>query len=212
MKASRHTLRTLFVAAALVATAAFAAPAANAGLLVATANGCPTQSTSTPFAKWGDTNNYFLAPGGSFESGSAGWTLGGGAKVVSGNEPYNVYKSSDSHSLYIPAGGYAVSPTICVGLSEPSIRWFAKQQSLLGLTGAMTIEVATETSLGVVVWAPIVGAGILNPTWNPSLPGLVEASLLPLLPGSKTPVQFRFRAVTGNWTIDDVYVDPFNRW
>jgi hypothetical protein len=25
-------------------------------------------------------------------------------------------------------------------------------------------------------------------------------------------VAFRFRAVTGNWNVDDVYVDPFTRW
>jgi hypothetical protein len=63
----------------------------------------------------------------------------------------------------------------------------------------------------VVVEAPI-GAGLLNTSWQPSLPGVVSASLLPLLPGSKTAVAFRFRAVTGNWNVDDAYVDPFSKW
>jgi hypothetical protein len=206
------TLKT-FIAIAAVAVAAIAAPAANAGILVASANGCPTQTLSQPFAKWGDSNNYFLAPGGSFESGGPAWTLSGGARVVSGNEPYKVTASGDANSLYIPQGGSATSPTVCVGLSEPSIRWFAKQQaSLLGITGAMTVQVQFETSLGVVVTAPIVGAGLLNTSWNPSLPGVVEASLLPLLPGQKTPVRFQFTAVTGSWNLDDVYVDPYSRW
>lgn len=28
---------------------------------------CTSQTESTPFSQWGDTNNYFLVPGGSFE-------------------------------------------------------------------------------------------------------------------------------------------------
>ena len=35
------------------------------------------------------------------------------------------------------------------------------------------------------------------------------ANLLPLLPGSKTPVQFRVTSVgLGTWWVDDFYVDP----
>jgi hypothetical protein len=41
---------------------------------------------------------------------------------------------------------------------------------------------------------------------------VIGANLLPLLPGSKTAVAFRFTAVSGDWQIDDVYVDPFTRW
>jgi hypothetical protein len=40
----------------------------------------------------------------------------------------------------------------------------------------------------------------------------IVANLLPLLPGSKTPVSFRLTALSGSWTIDDFYVDPFTRW
>jgi Ca2+/H+ antiporter len=97
---------------------------------------------------------------------------------------------------------------MCVGLSEPTIRWFQKQSSLLGLTGAMTVSVLTETSLGLVVETPV-GAGLLNTSWSPSLTGVVITNLLPLLPDSKTAVAFRFRAVTGTWSVDDVYVDPY---
>ena len=38
---------------------------------------------------------------------------------------------------------------------------------------------------------------------------LVLANLLPLLPGEKTPVQFRVTSVgLGTWWVDDFYVDP----
>ena len=91
----------------------------------------PSPSGATP-----TTTSLLLA---ARSSGAAAWTLSGGAKVVSGNEPFNV-SGAGSRSLYVPAGGTATSPTVCVGISEPSIRWFAKQQSL-NLTGAMTVEV-----------------------------------------------------------------------
>jgi Ca2+/H+ antiporter len=99
---------------------------------------------------------------------------------------------------------------MCVGLQEPSIRWFQKSSSLLGLTGAMTVTVLTETSLGVVVETPV-GAGLLSNSWTPSLTGLILTNLLPLLPNNMTAVAFRFRAVTGSWNVDDVYVDPYQR-
>ena len=198
----------IFVALAAIATAAIAAPAANAGLLVSSAESCEAQQFSKPFSPWADYANYTPVPGGAFEAGQKAWTLSGGAKVVSGNEKYNVRSSDDSRSLQIPAGGVATSPAMCVGLSEPTIRWFQKQSSVLGLTGSMTVSVLTETSLGVVVETPV-GAGLLTSAWSPSLTGVVITNLLPLLPDSKTAVAFRFRAVTGTWTVDDVYVDPY---
>jgi hypothetical protein len=36
----------------------------------------------------GDYANYYLGPNGSFESGTTGWTVSGGAKVVDGNQPF----------------------------------------------------------------------------------------------------------------------------
>jgi hypothetical protein len=200
----------IFIATGVCAVAAVAAPAANAGLLVSSAQSCDAQQFSSPFSRWGDNATYTPVPGGSFEAGASAWTLSGGAKIVSGNESFKVGGSADSRSLSIPAGGVATSPSMCVGLTEPTIRWFQKQSSLLGLTGAMTVSVLTETSLGVVVETPV-GAGLLGTSWSPSLTGVIVTNLLPLLPGNKTAVAFRFRAVTGTWNVDDVYLDPYQR-
>ena len=198
--------------AAVTIVAAVAAPAANAGLLVASAQNCGTQAISKPFAKFGDQADYTPMPGGSFEAGTSAWTMTGGAKVVTGNESYQVAGSGDSRSLYLPQGATATSPSMCVGIDHPTARWFAKSSgTLLGLTGSMTVEVLFEDSLGNVLSLPI-GAGLLSSSWQPSVPGVITASLLPLLPGQKTAVAFRFRAVTGNWNVDDAYVDPFTRW
>lgn len=209
-----HTKLPLRVAAVVAALAivATAAPAANAGLLVASAQSCDAQTFSKPFARFGDGADYTPMPGGSFEAGAPAWTMTGGANVVSGNESFNVRSAGDSRSLYLPQGATATSPAMCVGIEHPTARWFAKSSgSLLGLTGSMTVEVLFENSLGQVLALPI-GAGLLNTSWQPSLPGVVSASLLTLLPGQKTAVAFRFRAVTGNWTVDDAYVDPYARW
>jgi hypothetical protein len=201
----------IFIAFAAFAVAAIAAPTASAGLLVSSAESCAAQHLSNPFSQWGDDATYTPVPGGAFEPGQKAWTLSGGAKVVGGNESFKVRSGSDSNSLYIPAGGVATSPSMCVGLSEPTIRWFQKQSSsLLGLTGAMTVSVLTETSTGLVTETPV-GAGLLGTSWSPSLTGLIATNLLPLLPDDKTAVAFRFRAVTGSWNVDDVYVDPFMR-
>lgn len=196
----------IFIALATTAVAAVAAPAANAGLLVSSAESCASQQYSHPFSAWGDNATYTPAPGGAFEPGQKAWTLTGGAKIVSGNERYNVRSASDSRSLQIPAGGVATSPSMCVGLAEPTIRWFQKS----GLLGSMTVSVLTETSLGLVTETPV-GAGALNMAWSPSLTGVIVTNLLPLLGPDKTAVAFRFRAVTGTWNVDDVYVDPFYR-
>ena len=207
-----RTLR-IFVAMAVCAVAAVAAPAANTGLLVSSAESCDTQQFSTPFSKWGDRATYTPVPGGAFEAGQKAWTLSGGAKIVSGNESYKVRSASDARSLYLPQGGVATSPAMCVGLTEPTIRWFQKQSNSLlglGLTGVMTVSVLTETSLGVVLETPV-GVGLLGNNWSPSLNGLILTNLLPLLPNAKTAVAFRFRAVTSSWNVDDVYVDPYQR-
>jgi hypothetical protein len=212
VKAKRHISRTISAFIVTTAIVAAGAPAASAGVLVKTTTNCGSETYSQPFARFGDTNRYTPLPGGSFEPGDSAWTLSGGAKLVSGNESFAVRSTADRNSLYLPAGAVATSPAMCVGLDHPSIRWFAKQSgSLLGLTGSMTVEVLFEDSLGQVLALPI-GAGLLSTSWQPSLPGIVTANLLPLLPGAKTPVAFRFRAVTGNWNVDDVYVDPIQRW
>ena len=56
------------------------------------------------FAPWSDSSSYASLFNGGFESGSLGWGLSGGARVVSGNEPFYVESSHDSHSLLLPSG------------------------------------------------------------------------------------------------------------
>ena len=201
--------------AGLTGAALFAAlpGSASAGVLVASAPDCDNGATSQPFAQWGDDNSYFLAPGGGFESGAEGWSIGSGARVVGDQEPWRVAGDGGSHALSVGAGRSVVTPTVCVGLEHPTMRFFAHRSGggLLGGVSTLVVAARVETSLGLVVEVPVGTVTTLTngTSWNRTPVQVVLASLLPLLPGEHTPIQFRFTAVgSSDWVIDDVFVDP----
>jgi hypothetical protein len=197
--------RALLAAITAVAmTGALAAPA-SAGILTVSASDCGDETLSQPFSGFGDRANYKLVPGGSFEGALTGWTLTRGAKVVSGNEPWKVGGSGHGKSLVLPAGSNAITAPTCVGLAEPTLRFFAKKNR--GLLSTLAVSVYVKTSLGLVVPLPV-GVVLGNGQWKASPQMLIIANLLPLLPGDRTPVAFQFTPLLGDWQIDDVYVDP----
>ena len=188
-----------------VVIALAAAPSANAGLLVASSGNCTASDTSNPFLPWLDPMDYVVQPGGTFEGDLSGWQLGS-ASVASGNEPYYANAAGDSRSLSIPAGGSVTSSVMCVGLDEPTLRFFARSSGG-SLLSSLRVDVQFEDAAGNLVTAPIGGHG--RGPWSPTATMPVLANLLPLLPGDKTPVRFRFSSVgSASWQIDDVYVDP----
>ena len=95
---------------------------------------------------------------------------------------------------------------------HPTVRFFAKRQSGGWLSlSTLRVDVLFETSTGSVASLPIgsVGSG---GSWQATSPMLVVANLLPLLPGERTPIAFRFTAQgSANWSIDDVWVDPYSK-
>jgi hypothetical protein len=199
--------RPFFAVSAVVGLLAFLVPAAaQAGPLVASAPNCDAQQLSQPFLPWVDPASYTLDNGGAFEDGAAGWSLKGAAAVAPGNESYNVTGDSDSNSLSLPAGSSATSSTICVGLEHPDLRFFARNTG--SILGTLKVEVLFEDAGGNVRSLPI-GVAAGGSKWQPTLPMPLVVNLLPLLPGAYTPVQFRFTPQGGNWSIDDIYVDPY---
>ncbi len=201
----RRTRSSIIAVALVAAVAALVPSSAGAGLLVSSATDCDEQVLSRPFAPWLDPMSYTPVAGGSFEAGSTPWTLEDGAAVVSGNESYSVAGAGDSRSLRLPAGGSATSAPICVGLDHPTLRLFTKRSG--SLISALAVEVLFEDAGGHV---RSLGIGVFGAasSWQPSAPLPVVANLLPLLPGELTAVSFRFTALSGDWRIDDVYVDP----
>ena len=203
----RRTGRILFATA--VAAMALLAPAgtANAGLLSQSAGPCPSYPMSQEFAKWLDPMKYTLAPGGSFES-SAGLTFTGGAKIVAGNEPHYLNKSTDKNSVLIPRGGTVTTGPICVGLDKPTVRFFAKRPNF-ALLPLLTVEGVFTTKAGTTASLPLVGVPLAGNSWSLQLPFVTTGALLEL--GDTTMMRFRIRAVSGDWQVDDLYVDPMRR-
>lgn len=181
-------------------------PAANAALLLSSATSCPDQALEQPFLPWADPASYVLVPQGTLEATSA-WSLSG-AFPVAGNEPFFVHGDGEKSSLSLPAGSAATTPTQCVGLGHPTLRFVARNTgSPLSL---LNVEALVQDRLGLVTSVPM-GAVAGTSTWAPTLPMPVIANLLALLPGERTPVRFRFtpQGSGGEWQIDDVYVDPY---
>jgi len=104
--------RTAILGVTLVAALAAltAAPAAQAGPLVASAGDCSTAPAEQPFLPWADPSQYVQVSNGGFERGASGWSLAG-AGVVAGNEPYYVHGANESRSLSVPSGASATSDT-----------------------------------------------------------------------------------------------------
>lgn len=196
----------LVLTASLVALSATAAPA-NAGLGIA----CPNP-TSQAFKAWNDGAYYSYVPNGGFESGSAGWALSGGARVVGGNEPFFVHGAGERYSLSLPAGSSATSPPLCISLFSSKMRFFTanagssssrlKVQVLYSGGTSGLLSLLTKL-LGLSDFGYVSAGG----AWQPSPEIGMLSGTLPLLTQS---VQFRFTPVdrSGSWLIDDVYLDP----
>lgn len=208
----RLCLRAAATVLASLAALAIGASTASAGVLVASAPSCDDQPLSKPFTPWLDYMDYTPLPGGNFEGAMDGWALSGGASVANGNAPQHVGGDEDASSLSLAPEASATSATICVGLSHPTVRFFAKRRStgLLANLSTMRVDVLFELSDGSVASLPI-GAVANGGSWQPTPAMLAVANLLPLLPGEHTPIALRFTAQGGAWSVDDVYVDPYGR-
>ena len=204
----RSPRRRTFLAPLVAALVLAIVPNAQAGPLVSSATSCSAQTLEQPFVPWLDPAQYVLAPDGTFEAGANAWSLSG-AYVASGNEPYYVHGSSESKSLRLPTGSSATSPSMCVGLEHPTLRFFARAGRLSLST--LHVDVLFEDAFGGVHSLPV-GEVASGSSWQPTPAMAVVANLLPLLPGERTAVAFRFTVQgTGGWRIDDVYVDPICR-
>lgn len=168
---------------------------------------CPAQQLSAPFSQWGDTNSYYLAPGGSFEgtADQVGWTLSG-ATLISGNEPFSVDGSGDSQSLTIAGGGSATSPFFCVDNTMASLRFFA-QQAAAG--GDLQVQALVQTANGLQTVSLADLADGSTPSWAPTQPIIADTSRLPDGQELSVALQFNVAVSAASWQIDDVYVDPY---
>jgi hypothetical protein len=198
-------LGLLVLTAALAALSATTTPA-TAALGIA----CP-DATSKVFAPWNDFANYAYAPNGGFESGSGGWTLSGGARIVAGNSTFYVHGAGERYSLSLPRGSSATSPPMCISLFSSKMRFFAANKGLA--SSKLKVQVIYGGGVGGVLSLVTKTLGLSDfgyvtagSAWQPSSPIGMLSGTLPLLTQS---VQFRFVPdSSGAWLVDDVYLDP----
>jgi hypothetical protein len=185
-------MRRLFTSGGLVIAACAAVPATAAA-------SCEYGPVSQPFAQFGDSADYYLAPGGDFESLS--WSSWGGASVVYGLNPLSL--AGGERSLKLDEGEGVRSPLLCVSRDTPHLRFVAK-----GREGQLDVEVrvyrngrVTDSSSGGVSTSA-------HRWWAPSRN--VDLKVDSLAAGETGAVTVTFRS-QGDWLIDDVFIDPYRR-
>ena len=187
---------------------AFGAASGVAGTLGSSSPTCTLASgSSQPFLGWNDSNQYFLAQGGSMESDmtAAGWQLSDGAGLNVGDEPWHVTASSDSSSLLLPPGSSAISAPVCVTTHDPYFRVFARNQ---GDPIAILQVDALFTGNNGQPMTKRVGSISAGSGWALSDPVKFANAISPGKDGLAS-LSFRFTVVgNGSFSLDDLYVDP----
>ena len=178
---------------ALVAASVIAAAVPSA----ASAAACPAQGTTQLFAPLGDTNSYFLAPGGDFE-GANTWTTTG-KSVVRMKDGYT--SLAGPNAMQMPVDASATSPTVCVDIDRPHLRLAARADKKVG-----TLRVDAILQSGAVkTLATLSAASHVN--WN--VTGYIPlTSPLGVTATVTQQARLRFTASGGAWSIDGVAVDP----
>jgi hypothetical protein len=199
LSSSRNRLAALLTTA-LLALAVFAG----------SAQACSYSAAERVFSPWGDQHSYVLAPDGGFEAKGSGWQLNPGAAVVDGNESYYLNDAGDSKSLSLPPGSSAVSPPVCMAIDTPSFRLVARNggdpssqlrvEAVYKLLGLVRTKTAATLRAGST-WAPTQSVSTvltLSTIFGTLIPSAIEIRFTPL-------------DSSGQWQVDDVYIDPFRR-
>ena len=214
----------LGASAAALALAAPAVAAPTTGPVIqatdASRSTCEDPKLGAPYAAIGDERSYVLAPGGSFEDAAApGWQLSAGARL-----------DQDGRSggqLVLAAGASAVSPSMCIDLDYPHLRFAHKVTSRHAKGVEIRVDVVypqVQAADWVTVGQVSPGAGV--PTgagWRVS----PDVALKPELGGTDwgaRDVALRFTAVKAAGAtetraaagaevrVDDVFIDPRARF
>lgn len=181
----RAAVGALIIAGSVAATAAAPASAAT----------CPKQPTKKTFHWLNDFNEYYLAPGGEFEPGTPAWTYTGGAAPSS----RSIVDFMDTgRSLYVPTGGTAASPSLCIDPSNVHLRLGADATG-----GSLKIEAITGGKTYAL--STLSGYSYLMARISDYVP---LATKLSIPAGSSKSVKLKITAVGAPWVLDTVSIDP----
>jgi hypothetical protein len=161
---------------------------------------CPGQVFSQAFAAFEDSRFYTLAPGGEFNAPSEGWTLSGGAHLITTTRPDGV----TGGALDLPGGAIATSPPICVTLAYPIARVWVN-----GISGSKGVAVRVSYANTQSELEPKDVGGVRSPRGNWTLG---EFNVAPQLAGREEAARevrfiFEGRKHTES-ALYDLYIDP----
>lgn len=182
------------ICAVTLATALSGAGAARAASL--NTSMCTNPTVSQEFLPWGDTNYYAPIAGMNATSFTAsGWTLSGGASIVTTQLP----NGTTGTVLDLPSGAKAQSPVACVQNNYPTGRGWVR--NVKG-SGGVGFYVSYELTKG---WQAPKQQGTLNASGTPwALPGAL--SIQPTGASGWQPVII---TLTGNGTASEFQVSDF---
>lgn len=196
------------------ATAAIAVPSSAQAASLSQNLTCTAQTVSSPLAIFGDLASYWLAPGGDFETGAAGWSLSN-ASVVAGNETFKVVPGTKS--LKIGGGGLsnlgqATSPEFCVDPTHPTFRFLVKSSAP---TALLNTYVNFKSATGVQLTVPAKLNTFTFGAWTLAASQPLATTIPSVFLGTGTTASLTFKLTTSTLgssvNIDDVLVDPYRR-
>ena len=170
---------------------------------------CSYPAAQQSFSQWNDPA-YYVSPGnGGLEAGGTDWSTSG-ASVVSGNESFYLNGSSDSHSLLIPDGASATSPSFCVAQGYPVFRFMVRN------TGSSLAKLRVDVVYDDA-WAHVerktAGYVSAGSAWEPSSKLAIALGLTSAMTAGQANVRVQFVPVGfgGKFQVDDLLVDPWCR-
>jgi hypothetical protein len=165
---------------------------------------CSYPDASQVFSPWKDKAYYQLAPEGSLEGGASGWTLAGGAALVTDEDHRFPDGDVEETALALPYGASVTSPPVCVDETTPSFRFMARD---LGEdNGKLRVTVSYEMTQDLTKERQ--SEIHAEDEWEPSRSLKLEVG------GEEERVaRITFTAADprGEYLVDDLYVDPFAR-
>jgi hypothetical protein len=206
-----HPRPRLFVVAGAAALA-LAVPGAASAASASQNLTCTAQAVASPFSIFGDLTSYWLAPGGSFETGAAGWKLDG-AKVVTGNEPWGIVKGTKSLQFSGDATiDSATTPEFCVDPTHPTFRFLVKNAAAVGV---LNTWINFKAASGVTLKVPAKVNSFTFGAWTLSASQPLASKIPDVFLGTGTTASITFQAQTTTakegLRIDDLMIDPYRR-
>lgn len=193
---------TRFLLALLTVLTLAAASAGAARAEITSTSECAEAALSQHFQPFGDNSWYAQVPGQDTDFNGQGWTLTGGAGVVSTTDG----KGQQVNVLDLPSGSKAVSPTVCVTKDFPTARMMVR--NVVGGEGVFFYV----SYAGTKTWATPKNTGQVHGSGN----AWTLSDPVNLQPFSVTGWQLvKFTLIPGGKTsrfqVYDFWVDPYAR-